>query len=104
MSERIGPKEYISEQLALHNIKIPEEYQTVFDNHVDVLTQRILNNECVSTDTSEMEEQLDQESLDLSEKTLSHLFTEYGVEPSRTEIVLFAIYINLAKEEEKNNG
>ncbi|MBQ1477275.1 MAG: PRD domain-containing protein [Erysipelotrichaceae bacterium] len=96
--ERIeNVQEYIDHSLAEKDIVVPEEFRPVFENHVNVLSRRLENDECVNEDPSELEKQLSTDSIETSKEILKPLFLQFGVEENRSEIALFALYINLAK-------
>lgn len=100
MSEVVkSPKERILEGIKEAGITIPDQYQEVFNNHVNVLATRLENKECNNMDVSELENQLSKESIELSEKILAPLLKEYGAEGNHTEAILLAIYIDLAQKE-----
>lgn len=98
MQEIMEIKQYINDCLKQKEIIIPEEYRKVFDNHVTVLSERILNDECVDIDVTEMEKEFSEDSKAVAAEILKPLFDKYNVKERKAETALFALYINLAKE------
>ena len=104
MDAALEVKDYLLNKLVENDVVIPDEYKDVFNNHIDVLAKRISENECVDVDVTEMEKELSKDSLSLAREILVPIFEKFKVSESKTEIALFALYINLAKKEELNNG
>lgn len=98
----IDPKEAILQSVKEEGLVIPSEYQEVFKNHLDVLTKRLIDGECLTVEDEPMKSQLRKESLDIAEKILRPLLIEYGVPENKSEVVLLAIYIDLAERSSKN--
>lgn len=96
------PKESILKSVKKEGLIIPEEYQAVFMNHLNVLKQRLINGECLTVEDEPMKSQLRKESIDTAEKMLRPLLIEYGAPKNTSEVVLLAIYIDLAERSIKN--
>jgi PRD domain protein (TIGR03582 family) len=94
-----NPKDYIYQQFSEYHIKIPEKYQEVFENHINTLVTRIQNHECLSVDDHEMKGQLSPESMKLAEKIMRPLMKQYHIADNTSEVVLLAVYIDLANKE-----
>lgn len=91
----MNDKEYIYNKLKELDVTINPQYQMVFDSHVNVLLDRLKNNECVIYEDSSFVNELSKRSLDIAHQILEPLFEKYQVNENETEIGLFAIYINL---------
>ena len=97
--------EHIVEFFRDNNIVIPESYESIFENHLHALIDRVINNQCVSIEESEMdniESEINKEDYTLAENAVSDLFTKYDREKSTCEIKLLAIYLTLIRKFEAN--
>lgn len=97
----IDDKRYIYNELANEGITINPKYESVFSSHVDVLIERLRNNECVNYDDKTFINDIPTRCVEISRKMLKPLFDKYNVEVNETEIGLVAIYIRLSVEKEE---
>ena len=91
--------EYILSKLQENGVAVKPEFEEVFNSHINVLSYRLQNNECVPADDLSFLEQIDADDLALGHQILDPLFEKYNVEMNELEIGLFAIYLKLFKEE-----
>lgn len=97
----MNDKEYIYDSLKKRKIKVNPQYATVFDSHIDVLIERLKNNECVNYDDCSFMNEIPERCVREANEILEPLFRKYNVKKNETEIGLFAIYIKLSEREEE---
>lgn len=90
-------KETIVKGIEESGLTIPNQYQTVFVNHLNVLAHRITNHECLDIDDEEMKSQLKPESLSLADSILKPILAEFQEENNSSEKTLLAIYLDMAE-------
>lgn len=92
-------KMYIYHFLKKEKTQMPRQYQEVFDHHINVMIYRLQHDEKIDVDDSGIESQVSKRSLELAERMLEPLFKKYSIKRKELEIMLIAIYLDLAKEE-----
>lgn len=89
---------YIKNALAKRNIAIIPDMKPVFENHIQMLADRLEKGTCTDIDSRELEEQIRPDSLKLSDEILKPLFAKYSTPISRSEIALLAVYLDMAEQ------